>query len=152
MSNNLVNLIVKIITWVLMGLSVVVALVFFFRISKASPEQEALVAEPYIVWAYILFGIAAFLSIIFPIIFFILNPRNAVKALLGIAAVGLVFVVGYFMADTTPIITAVSATNPDFSDASVLRFADTGIIATYILFGIAVLSLLFTGVRSLIKY
>lgn len=152
MSSNLVNLIVKIITWVLMGLSVVMAVVFFFRISKATPEQEAFVAEPYIVWAYILFGIAAFLSIIFPIVNFALNPKNAVKALFGIAALGLVFLIGYFMSDTTPIITAVSATNPDFSDPSVLRFADTGIIATYILFGIAVLSLLLTGVRSLIKF
>lgn len=152
MSNNLVNSLVKFFIWGLMGVSVIVALVFFFRISNADPSQEATIAESFILWAVILLGIAALLSIIFPIIHFAANPKNATKAILGLAAVGLVFLVGYLMADTTPIVTAVSATNLDFSDPSVLRLADTGIIATYILFGVAVLSLLFTGVRSLTKY
>ncbi|PKP36540.1 MAG: hypothetical protein CVT98_07620 [Bacteroidetes bacterium HGW-Bacteroidetes-15] len=151
MSNNLVNLLVKIFTWGLMGVSVIVALIFFFRISGAEPSQEANIAESFILWAVILLGIAVVISLAFPLIFFAMNPKNATKALLGLAAVGLVFIVGYFMADTTPIVTAVSDTNLDFSDPSVLRFADTGIIATYILFGVAVLALLFTGVRSLTK-
>lgn len=152
MSNNLVNLLVKIFTWGLMGVSVIVALVFFFRISNADPSQEAAIAESFILWAFILLGIAAFISVIFPLINFALNPKNATKAIVGLAAVALVFVVGYIMADTTPIVTAASASNLDFSDPSVLRLADTGILATYILFGVAVLALLFTGVRSLTKF
>lgn len=151
MSNNLVNSIVKFFSWGLMGVSVIVALIFFFRISNADPSQEIAIAESYILWAFILLGIAVVISLAFPLIYFALNPKNATKALVGLAAVGLVFIVGYLMADTTPIVTAVSDTNLDFSDPSVLRFADTGIIATYILFGVAVLSLLFTGVRSFTK-
>ncbi|MFP4556527.1 MAG: hypothetical protein ACLFNU_06630 [Bacteroidales bacterium] len=149
MSNKLIELLVKIFSWTLMGVSIIVALVYFFRISGAEAEQEMVVAEPYILWALILLGLTAFLAIIFPIIYFVLNPRNAVKALVGLLGLGLVFLIGYLSSDTSPIDSAVS--NPDFSDPAVLRFADTGIIATYILLGFAILSLIFTGVRSIIK-
>ncbi len=149
MSNKLIELLVKIFSWTLMGVSVIVALVYFFRISGAEAEQEIVVAEPYILWALILLGLTAFLAILFPIINIVLNPKNAVKALLGLITIGVVFLIGYLGSDTTPIESAVS--NPDFSDPAVLRFADTGIIATYILLGVAILSLIFTGVRSLIK-
>lgn len=132
-----------------MGVSVIVALVYFFRISGAEAEQEIVVAEPYILWALILLGLTVFLAILFPIINIVLNPKNAVKALLGLITIGVVFLIGYLGSDTTPIESAVS--NPDFSDPAVLRFADTGIIATYILLAVAILSLIFTGVRSLIK-
>ncbi|MFO8020847.1 MAG: hypothetical protein R6U65_00165 [Perlabentimonas sp.] len=149
MSNKLIELLVKIFSWTLMGVSVIVALVYFFRISGAEAEQEIVVAEPYILWALILLGLTAFLAILFPIINIVLNPKNAVKALLGLITIGVVFLIGYLGSDTTPIESAVS--NPDFSDPAVLRFADTGIIATYILLGVAILSLIFTGIRSLIK-
>jgi len=149
MSNKLIELLVKIFSWTLMGVSVIVALVYFFRISGAEVDQEIAIAEPYILWALILLGLTAFLAILFPIINIVLNPKNAVKALLGLITLGVVFLIGYLGSDTTPIVSAVS--NPDFSDPAVLRFADTGIIATYILLGVAILSLIFTGIRSLIK-
>jgi len=140
MSNNQISLTIKVLSWVIMGLSVIIALLFF---------SNVVTEELMIMWAYLLVGIAALLSIIFPVIFFALNPKNAVKALVGLVGLGVVFLLGYLMADTTAIVTATSALNSDFSDPSVLRFADTGIIATYLLFGVAVVSLLFTGVRSI---
>jgi hypothetical protein len=142
MSNSLVNLLVKILSWGIMGISILIALLFFANVVNE---------ELFILWAYLLVAIAAAAAIIFPIIFFASNPKNAVKALVGLGALGLVFLVGYLMADTTTIVTATSANEPAFSDPSVLRFADTGIISTYILFGIAVLSLLLTGIRSITK-
>jgi hypothetical protein len=152
MSNSLVNLIVKIFSWGIMGISIIVAVVFFFRVSGAEGDSAKMViAESFILWSVILLAVAALLSVLFPLVQFILNPKNAGKALVGLVALGLVFLVGYLMADTTPIVTATSAAESDFSDPSVLRFADTGIISTYILFGIAVASLLFTGIRSLTK-
>jgi hypothetical protein len=122
MSNSLVNLLVKILSWGIMGISIVIALLFFSNIVNE---------EAFILWAYILVGLATVLAVAFPVIFFALYPKNALKALVGLATLGLVFLVGYVMADTSPIVSAI--VNPDFSDPSVLRFADTGILATYIL-------------------
>jgi len=147
MSNNLVNKFVKIFSWGIMGASVIVALIFFFRISNSDKVDHIDIASSYILWAFILFGIAALLSVLFPLINFILNPKNALKTLAGLAGLGLFFLIGYLLSDTTPIISAVD--NPNFTNPSVLRFADTAIIATYILFGFAILALLYTGVRGL---
>ncbi len=138
MSNSLLNTVVKAFSWVLMGISVVIAVLFF---------TNTVNEELFIFWAYILTIIAALLAVVFPVIFFAVYPKNAIKALAGLAVLGVVFFAGYLMADTTPIVAAVM--HPDFTNPSVLQFADTGIIATYILFGIAVVSLLFTGIRSL---
>ena len=142
MSHSLVDKIVKIFSWILMGVSALVALLFYTNsISEA----------PYIIWAYVLVGLASAMALVFPIIYFVNNPKNAIKALVGIGALGLIFLIGYLVADTTPIVTATSELDPNFSDPTVLRLADTGLIMTYILMFVAVLALLLTGIRSLIN-
>jgi len=138
MSNSQISLIVKIFSGVLIGISTLIALLFF-----AGMVTE----ELFIIWAYILLAIAAVLAIVFPIIFFALNPKNAYKALIGLAFLGIVFLIGYLISDTTPMASVTN--NPNFSNPRVLAFSDTGILGTYILFGIAVFALLFTGVRSI---
>lgn len=132
-----------------MGLSIIVALVYFFRISGATPDMEEVVAAPYINWAIVLLLIAALLAVIFPLIHFILHPKNIAKVLVSLGALAGVFIVSYLLSDTTPIVTATSALNPDFTDPNVLKLADTGIFVTYILLGTAFLALLFTGVRGI---
>lgn len=148
MSNKSLSTLIKIFSWGVMGVSVLIALIFFIRISGAAPEDETIIAASYINWAIILLGIAAFLAVIFPLIYFLFNPKNVLKVLLALGALVVVFVVAYLLADTTPIITATSATEPNFSNPSVLAFADTGIFATYMLLGIALFLLLFTGLRG----
>ncbi|MDD3567650.1 MAG: hypothetical protein PHT92_04540 [Bacteroidales bacterium] len=149
MSNKLIALITKIISWVIMGASIIVALIYFLRISGAEPEMETVVATPYINWAIVLLLVGAVLAVLFPLVHFILNPKNIAKVLISLGALAVVFIAAYLLADTTPIVTATSALEPNFSDPAVLRLADTGIIATYILLGTAILALLFTGVRGI---
>jgi hypothetical protein len=149
MSNKLIALITKIISWVIMGASIIVALIYFLRISGAEPEMETVVATPYINWAIVLLLVGAVLAVLFPLVHFILNPKNIAKVLISLGALAVVFVAAYLLADTTPIVTATSALEPNFSNPAVLRLADTGIIATYILLGTAILALLFTGVRGI---
>lgn len=149
MSNKLIALITKIISWVIMGASIIVALVFFFRISGAEADMKEIIAAPYINWAIILLLIGAVLAVIFPLVHFILNPKNIAKVLVSLGVLAAVFLTAYLLSDTTPIVTATSALEPNFSDPAVLKLADTGIIATYILLGTALLALLFTGVRGI---
>lgn len=140
MSENLVKLIVKVFTWSIMAISVVIALLFFVGYFNEAP---------FILWAYILTAIATLLSVIFPVIFMFVYPKKAVKTLLGIALIGVVFVIGYVLADSTPIPDISSTPNPDFENEGVLVWSDAGLIATYILSAIAVFALLFTGIKSI---
>lgn len=138
MSNSQISLMVRIFSWILIGISTVVALMFFLGM---------VTEDSFIIWAYVLLAIASVLAIVFPVIFFALYPKNALKALVGLAGLGLVFLIGYIMADSSPMFSITN--NPNFSDPKVLALTDMGMYATYILFGIAVFALLFTGIRSL---
>lgn len=149
MSNNTINKIVKIFYWGLMAASVVFTLAFFYRISGVTEKAAQVdVAGPFIVWGYILVVVAILLSLVFPLVNIILNPKNALKALFGVLGMGLVFLIGYLLADPTPMVGTTE--NPDFLNRSILILADTGIIATYILFVVAILALLFVTIKGLI--
>ncbi len=143
MSNSQISTVVKVFSWVLMGISAALAVLFFVM---GDPETSGQ-TDYIIVWSYILAGIATALVVFFPIFFLILNPKNAIRALIGIALIGVVFLFGYAFADPTPLH---SVTNdPNFSSTNVLVLTDTGIFATYLLFVVALGLLLFTGVRSI---
>lgn len=138
MSDTITSKIVKVLSWVLMGISVLFAILFY---------TGSIDPEPFIIWAYILFGLAVLLALVFPLYFFIRNPKNALKTLLGLGVMAVFFVVGYFLADPTPIYSPTN--NPDLSNHAVLVISDTGIIATYLMFGVALLLLLYTGIRGI---
>ncbi len=148
MSNNVVNKIVKIFSWGIMAASIIFTVVFFYRLSGTEGVAQIEVAGPFIMWGYILVAIAIFLSLVFPLVNIIFNPKNGLKALVGILGLGLAFLVGYLLADPAPMIGTTE--NPNFANKTILILADTGIIATYILFAVAILSLLYVTIKGLI--
>lgn len=134
--------ILKVLSWLLMGVSILLTVLFY------TGDMDVISVQPFIVWAYILFALAVVAALVFPLYFFIQNPKKALNTLVGLAVMGVVFLVGYFLADATPIYSPTQ--NADLSNASVLVLTDTGLIATYIMFGVAMLLLLYTGVRNVI--
>lgn len=126
-----------------MGVSIIVTVLFFLS------DQDAESVQTFIVWAYILFAIAAASAVIFPVINFVRNPKNAVKSLVGLGAIAVVFLIGYLAADVTALPSPTQ--NPDLSDPTVLVISDTGLIATYLMFGLALLLMLYTGIRSVFQ-
>lgn len=140
MQNSSLSTILKVLSWLLMGVSAILTVLFYVGIISE---------EPFIIWAYILFGLAGLTALVFPIYFFIGNPKNALNTLFGIGIMVVVFGAGYALADSTPII---SPTNdPNFNNFNVLVLTDAGLIGTYIMFGAALLLLIYTGVRSVFK-
>jgi len=126
-----------------MGVSIIITILFFLS------DQDVNSVEPFIDWAYILFAIAAVSALVFPVVNMIRNPKNVTKSLVGLLAVAVIVVIGYLLADATPIPSPTQ--NPNLSNPTVLIISDTGLIATYILFGISLLLLLYTGVRSVLR-
>ena len=151
MSEATIKRILRIALWVLMGVSVIFAAVFVAQIYDTNNRELQMNAtEPILVWTYVLLAIAAVAAIIFPLIQVVRNPRNALKLLVSVGALGLVILISYLLASGDPIKVATASSNPDFSNRTVLLTTDTGIIATYIMLGIAILLLAYTGVKSMI--
>lgn len=138
--NSTLSTYTKVLSWLLMGVSIIITILFFLS------NQDINSVEPFIDWAYILFAIAALSALIFPVVNLFRNPKNVTKSLVGLLAVALIFVIGYVLADATPIPSPTQ--NPDLSNPTVLIISDTGLIATYLLFGISLLLLFYTGIRS----
>ncbi len=95
-------------------------------------------------WGYILFGIAAFFAIIFPIVRLFTRPKQAMKSFLGLAGVILLVFVAYAMSDGTPL-NLIGYTGYD-NVPSMLKFSDTIIFTMYFLFGGAILAILGTEI------
>lgn len=152
MSDKTIKRVLRIFLGLLLTVSVVLSIIFVVKIS-GTDEREALMnaIEPVIDWTYCLLIIAAACAIIFPIIFIVQNPRKAIKALVSLVILAVVVLISYAMSDGAPILTATSATNPDFSNPSVLKFTDTGIFTAYIFIGASILLLIVTGVRNMIS-
>lgn len=102
-------------------------------------------------WAYILLLIAAIAALIFPMI----NIATDVKALIRLLAVIGVAVIMillsyYVLASDTPI-DIIGYIGTDNSNPTVLKWVGTGLFSTYFLFGLAILSILYSEVVKLFK-
>ncbi len=152
MSEKTIKLILRILLGSLMGISVIIAILFVAQLTGAeSAEAEKAVAQPMLYWTYCLLAIAAATAVLFPLVSIIQNPKKALKVLVSLAFLGVIFLVSYLVASGSPIETATSSTNPDFSDPSILKMAGMGLYATYILFGLAIVLLVVSGVKNLFK-
>ena len=139
-------LVFKIISFILIGLAVVFQLVVLFK------GEDGLIGtsiiDNFMRTSYVALGIAAFLAILFPIIFIIQNPKSLIKMIIGIVVLlGLGFI-------------CYSIAGNSFSDlalegmkatAHTSKVVGAALIFTYIIGGIAVLSIIFSGIAGIFK-
>ncbi|HUS85769.1 MAG TPA: hypothetical protein VMW76_00900 [Bacteroidales bacterium] len=151
--SNLSSKILKILTWVLMGITVVFAIIFYFGSVKPDTVgtrlEEPVVTQSFLVWAYFLFFATAGITIIFSIINFIINPKGTKIILIAFLAGAAVIVVAYLFADDTVL-------NMPFYDGKdnvpqTLKFVDTVMFTAYILAGLALLSILYSTISRVFK-
>lgn len=152
MSKKLVANLVKGFSWALLGISAIL-LIFVFTDPYLNDDSLPLLeraprAEILMYWAYFLFALACFFAILFPLISVVKNPKGAIKVLGIVAAMAVVAFIAYSVADTTPIQGTSSTPNPDFSNPTVLSLSDMGLYTTYVLFGVALLSVVFSTVKG----
>lgn len=99
-------------------------------------------------WAYALIILTIVLTVALPLIGIAQNPKSAKKSLLGLALLVVVFGLAYAMSDATPITLAGgSVIDSEFA----LKFADTGLWATYFMFGGVIISIVGSEVYKLLK-
>lgn len=103
-----------------------------------------------LIWAYFLVVIAIIAAIIFPLISILSNPKGLVRLALVIAGAAVLVLLSYFMASGSPL-EIIGYTGTANSNPSTLKMIDTGLFVTYILFGMALASILYAIISKAFK-
>ena len=149
-----VGKIVTILLWVLLIVSAVLIVSLMVNISEndADPTMGSWI-ESNLVWAYILMAAGAVIAVLAGLFHMFTDIKAAKKGLISLVFLGAVAVVSYLLAsDQIPEFVGVQKfINDGTLTEQVAKLVDTGLYATYILLGLAVLSIAFTSVARLFK-
>ena len=103
-----------------------------------------------LIWAYILVLITLIASLVFPLIAVISNPKALVRLLAVLAGAAVLIVISYVLSKDTPI-NITGYTGTDNSDPGTLKMIDTVLFVTYMLFGLAIASILYAIISRAFK-
>lgn len=102
-------------------------------------------------WAYILLAIAAIAAVLFPLISIVTDVKAILRLLAVLAGAAVLVILSYYVfASDTPI-DILGYTGTDNRDPATLKWIGTGLFSTYIIFGMALLSILYSEVANLFK-
>jgi hypothetical protein len=124
---------------VLLALSALLAVLFFVGVISD---------DLLIYWGYFLVILTAVITIIFPIVFMFMNPRGSIKIFIGIGLLVILAIISYALAGnsfTSLQLEKIGAT------AETSKFVGAGLIFTYILGGLAVLSIIYASISRIFK-
>ncbi|MCK5029323.1 MAG: hypothetical protein KAR57_06790 [Bacteroidales bacterium] len=152
------NKLIRIILIVLFSVSALIIL-FYFAGGKNTIELAASGRiETYpkftnvlIVWAYILTGLAVGLTIVFPVIQMVTNPKNAKKGLMGILALVVILGIAYLFASDEALGIRNLELAAKYDVPSTLKYAGMMINSIYILAVIAIVSMVYSEVAKVFK-
>ena len=103
-----------------------------------------------LIWAYILVFLTLIASVLFPLIAVFTNTRALIRLVGVLAGAAILVVVSYVLSNDTPI-EIIGYTGTDNSDPSTLKMIDTVLFVTYMLFGLALASILYAIVSRAFK-
>ncbi len=151
--SNLTSRIIQIILWVLMAVTIVFAVLFYFGNMVEGTEgtrlEEPVVTQTFLSWAYILLIVAAAITIIFSVVNIIINPKGIKKGIVALVGTVVIIVIAYLMADDTVL------NMPYFTgkgnEPTTLKWVDTGLFTAYILIALAFLAIIWSSVSRIFK-
>jgi hypothetical protein len=115
------------------------------RVKEVTSGWEALLyfrTDIALMWAYILILITLIAAIVFPLVAVISNPKALIRLLIVLAGFAVLVVVSYLLSsDTAMEIIGYDGTGN--TDPGTLKMVDTVLFLTYMLFGLAVGSILY---------
>ena len=103
-----------------------------------------------IVWAYILFILTAISAIVFPLISVFSNKKALIRLLVVLVGSAAVIVVSYLLASGSPI-DIIGYAGDANKNPGTLKMVDTTLFVTYMLFGLALASILYSIVSRVFK-
>ncbi len=133
--------VLRIFLAVLLVISAVLFVIFY--------TKGAAFTDTVLIWAYILLGITVVITILFPIFFFIANPKKGLTVIVALIGFALLYAIAHFALATGSIQGDVYEKFEISSIAS--QFIGSMLYVTYILGGLAILSIVYAGISSLFK-
>ncbi|RUT78096.1 hypothetical protein [Ancylomarina longa] len=131
MSNTLSKYL-DILTYVMIGLTAIFVAMFYLGGDIPNQAYDTPVYTDLLInWTKVLFIVSAGLAVVFPIIQLIVNPKGALKGLIGLVGLGLIILISYSLSDGT-LLNLPGYTGVDNNPGS-LEFADTILYTMYIL-------------------
>lgn len=156
--NNKLFKYIKYLSYALLLLGVVV-FVYFVIASVLYPEPatefpvgtvgNAMGVNVMLIYTYVVFAVALLLSIFFPIAQIVSNPKGAMRTLVGLIAMIVIFGISYLLASDAPVPNP--AENGFFTNPMVLKLTDVGLYATYAILVISFIVILWGEIRSALK-
>lgn len=115
---------------------------------QSSTDLQRKILDPLFYLMYITFFISTAGAILFPIFHFFYNPKQGLKALAGILALAIVFIIAYSLSDNEILPSYVEL---GVTDPLVSKLSGAGLYVFYILFVIAILSAIALEISKMFK-
>jgi len=157
MKTGIAQKIGQIFYWFILAVSVVLIIAFYVNNGNVNPDDPfskqmtdlGPVLNYYVIWAYVLVGLALFFSVVFPLASMVSNPKSGLKTLASLAVVALLLFVGYQLADDT-ILELPGYTGSD-NIPETLKLTGMGIYMMYFMLGGALLAMAFSAISKVFK-
>lgn len=151
MENNIIFKLAKGLSMLFIAFAVVyIAMVMYNGDDalEASVELQNKVLNPFMVGSYIALGLGAFLAIFFAIVNVASSPKNAVRGLIGVGIIVVVAAISYSLASNSFNVEQLATMKTTASESIKVGAA---LIATYIIAGIAVFTIIASSVVNFFK-
>ncbi len=164
MQNNSQKLI-SISLYLILAVTVVILGLFYYSATGVTLGKDSPLAlriaeygssiDLFIIWAYVLIGVAALFAIVPSIIQMITQPKNTVKSIISLVVIAVIVLIAYVLSDGTPFTTGQGGQLPGYTGndnvPDMLKFADTMLFTMYFLLAGAVLSIIYAEVVKIFK-
>ena len=135
----LASKILRIFLGALLAISALLAILFYV---------DVLSDDILIYWGYFLLILTAAITIIFPIVFLILNPKNSIKIFIALGLMVVIAIISYSLSQVS--FTEFQLEKLE-TTATTSRYVGAGLIFTYILASLAVLSIIYASISRIFK-
>jgi hypothetical protein len=148
-----INKLTLILLWVLMGLTAIFALIFFIGGVVPGTEgtryEEPKITNSFIIYAYVLFGIALLITLFFTVRNFVLNPKGLRLSLIALG-IGVVLIgIAALLADNTVL------DLPHYKGKDnvprTLFLTDVGLFLAYFLLALSFLAIIYSVISRYFK-
>jgi hypothetical protein len=148
-----INKLTLILLWVLMGLTVIFAVIFFIGGVVPGTEgtryEEPKITNSFIIYAYVLFGIALLITLFFTVRNFVLNPKGLKLTLIALVIAVVLIGIAALMADNTVL------DLPHYKGKDnvprTLFLTDVGLYLAYFLLALSFLAIIYSVISRYFK-
>ena len=135
----LASKILRIFLGVLLGISALLAALFFLKVISD---------DILIYWAYFLVIFTAVITILFPIAFLIMNPKGSIKIFISLGLMIVIAIIAYSLSETGLSDHTIEKLK---TSASTAKLVGAGLIFTYVMAGLTVLSVIYASISKIFK-